>query len=360
VVKALPNLSKARSHIPSLDGLRAFSFGLVFVAHVGFGDAIPGGFGVTVFFFLSGFLITTLMRSEWDATGAVSLRNFYIRRALRILPPFYLVLIVATAITATGVWPVQLQPRAVLAQVFHYANYWEVEHGSSGFAPGTGVYWSLAVEEHFYLLFPLVFLTMQKWRASALRQAGMLLLLCAVILAWRCVLVFGLHSSDDRTYLASDTRFDSILFGCALALYGNPVLDVSKKSDAVWKCLLLPLGTAILLASFLIRDHRFRETFRYSLQGVALVPLFVCAVRYPNWAAMRVLNFRPIAWVGVLSYSVYLIHQVVFYAITEKLQAKLGLAVCAIATLAVTLGLAWVVQVVIEKPCARLRKRFSA
>jgi len=79
-------------HIPSLDGLRAVSFLLVFVGHAGLDRFVPGGLGVTIFFFLSGFLITTLMRNEYERTGGVNLRHFWLRRALRILPPFYLVL----------------------------------------------------------------------------------------------------------------------------------------------------------------------------------------------------------------------------------------------------------------------------
>ena len=90
-------------HIPSLDGLRAVSFSIVFFAHAGLEKWVPGGFGVTVFVFLSGYLITTLMRMEFEKTGTVSLRKFYLRRVLRILPPFYVVLLLATALTALGV-----------------------------------------------------------------------------------------------------------------------------------------------------------------------------------------------------------------------------------------------------------------
>jgi len=353
-------VSKARSHIPSLDGLRTFSFAIVFIAHVGLGDRVPGGFGVTVFFFLSGFLITTLMRLEHSEKGHVSLRNFYIRRVLRILPPFYLVLATATALTLSGVLPGQIEARAVLAQALHYANYWIVAHGGAGVAPGTGVFWSLAVEEHFYLLFPLLYLSLQRLRASRFQQALALLSLCGAILIWRCILVFVLHSSEDRTYVASDARFDSILFGCILAVYGNPVLDGTRKSDTFWKYVLLPLALIALLLSFVIRTPSFRETFRYSLQGLALVPVFVCAVRFPEWGPMRVLNYRPIAFLGVLSYSLYLVHHVVSVAVTVHLGQTLGPVLSALVTLTISLVLAWLIHIGIEKPCARLRKRFSA
>lgn len=352
-------MSKAGFHIPSLDGLRAFSFSLVFIAHVGLGYIVPGGFGVTVFFFLSGFLITTLMRMEWEKTGTVSLRKFYMRRVLRILPPFYLVLIVATTLAALGVIRAQPDPRAVIAQFLHYANYWIVSHGDAGFTPGTGVYWSLAVEEHFYFLFPLLYLALRKLHATPARQATVLLLFCACALLWRCVLVFVLHSSIDRTYVASDTRFDSILFGCALAVHGNPVLDPTPKREALWKYVWLPLAALTLLATFVIRDARFRETLRYSLQGVALIPVFVCAIRYPTWSVMNVLNYKPIAYVGVLSYSLYLVHHVVFFAIMDRLGATLGLTLCSLLSLLLSLALAQLLQRTIEKPFAKLRKRFG-
>jgi peptidoglycan/LPS O-acetylase OafA/YrhL len=321
---------------------------------------VPGGFGVTVFFFLSGFLITTLMRLEWQKSGTVQLSKFYLRRVLRILPPFYLVLVLATGLTALGVlrWP--LDWHAVAAQFLHFANYWVIWHGDGGFARGTGVYWSLAVEEHFYFLFPLLYVALRKLRATPLQQVLTLGSLCAVVLAWRCVLVFLFHAGSDRTYMGSDARFDSILFGCALAVYGNPVLDAQRHGDALWKYALFPLGIAALLASFLIRNPSFRETFRYSLQGMALVPVFVCAIRYPRWGAMKVLNSRPVAYIGVLSYSLYLIHQIIFFALIDRLGAIWGTAACAVASLVLSVAFALLLQQFVEKPCARLRRRFSA
>jgi peptidoglycan/LPS O-acetylase OafA/YrhL len=301
-----------------------------------------------------------LLRLEFDRTETISLRNFYIRRALRILPPFYLVLLIACALTLLGILPGTIAPSAVLAQAFHYANYRIVCHGYDGFAPGTAVYWSLAVEEHFYLLFPLLYLWLRKRGIGQRGQAICLVLLCASILAWRCVLVYALHSATDRTYLASDTRFDSILYGCALAVLGNPVLDPQRGSDTLWKAGLLPLGGLGLLVSFLVRDAGFRESIRYSLQGVALIPVFVCAVRFPTWGPSKVLNYRPVAFIGVLTYSLYLCHQVVLFVVRGRLEARLGLPASALLSLVIAIAVAWLAQVTIERPFARLRKRFSA
>ncbi len=351
--------AKVSFHIPSLDGLRTFSFGVVFAAHAGLYYVVPGGFGVTVFFFLSGFLITTLLRMEFDKSSTVSLKNFYVRRALRILPPFYLVLFLASSLTAMGAIEGKLEAPAVLAQALHYANYRIVNHGYGGLAPGTAVYWSLAVEEHFYLLFPLLYLSLRKRNLSPRGQALVLAALCAAILAWRCVLVGVYHCPIDRTYIASDTRFDSILFGCALAVYGNPILDPPHIRDGIWKAVLLPLGLVTLIATFLIRDDVFRETVRYSLQGLALVPVFVCAIRFPSWGVMRVLNYRPIAFIGVLSYSLYLIHQVVLFALSPYVGARYGEAVNSVVGLPISVLLAWLVHLFVERPFARLRKRYS-
>ena len=140
-VTARRSASRARSepsHIPSLDGLRAASFFIVFAAHAGLDAVVPGAFGVTVFFFLSGYLITTLMRVEAAETGRVSLANFYLRRALRILPPFYIVLLAATALAAAGLVGGDLQPMAVASQVLHFSNYWIAAHGWSGSRDGHG------------------------------------------------------------------------------------------------------------------------------------------------------------------------------------------------------------------------------
>ena len=345
-------------HIPSLDGLRAASFFLVFLAHAGLEAVVPGGLGVTVFFFLSGFLITTLMRLELAETGAVSIRQFYLRRVLRILPPFYTVLLAAALLSALGALPDPPQRAALLAQIFHFTNYWTVWHGYQGQVVGSRVFWSLAIEEHFYLLFPALFVLLHRVLPSPRARAAFLWGICLAILAWRCILVFGWHAPPDRTYLASDTRFDSILYGCALALVANPALDTATPAQrALWLRVLLPAGAAGILISLLFRDPRFRETFRYSLQGLALYPLFVCVVLNPQLGPFRLLNHPLARRMGELSYSLYLLHPVVFSGVKRWLPVHAALQA------AVDLGISLLLSVVIwrwiEQPCARLRKRLT-
>ena len=358
--KAVPRASGGPAlHIPSLDGLRAISFMIVFAAHAGLPlpVSIPGGFGVTVFFFLSGFLITTLLRVEHESTGGVSIRNFYLRRGLRILPPFYLVLVLALILTGIGLLPGPVDPGAVGAQAAHFANYWFIYRGSEGAPAGTVPYWSLAVEEHFYLIFPLLYLALNRW-LSRRAQAWTLWGLCGAVLAWRCLLVFGYGVGEERTYLGSDTRFDSILFGCALAVGMNPVLDQPTGKDGTWKWVWLPLALTLLLATFVYRAPWFRETLRYTLQGIALTPVFVAAIRFPAWLPFRLLNAPPVAFLGVLSYTLYLTHQIALVAIHRAMPHG-DTAVSAAVAFALSFAVAVLIHRWVEKPCARLRKRFA-
>ena len=346
----------AAPHIPSLDGFRAVSFMIVFLAHAGVGG-VPGGFGVTVFFFLSGFLITTLMRLERQTSGTVNLRHFYLRRALRILPPFYLILLFAAGLTTAGILPGALRFEAMLAQSLHISNYWFIFRGGDGTPAGTVPYWSLAVEEHFYILFPLLYLTLSRV-LSAQAQARVIWGLCAVICVWRCALVLGVGVPEDRTYMASDTRFDSIFFGCALAIGANPLLDRLPLGEQVWKWVMLPAALILLIVTFEYRAPWFRETIRYTLQGIALTPVFITAVRFPTWLPYRFMNLRPVAFVGVLSYVLYLVHQVVLYGLAYQLPWIGGIARGFLA-LAGSILLAVAVHFLVEKPAARIRKRLA-
>jgi len=344
--------------IPSLDGLRAVSFGIVFLAHASGFKAIPGYFGLAVFFFLSGYLITTLLRMECERTGTINFRDFYLRRILRILPPFYLVLALDCLLTWAGVLPNALRPQAVLMQALHLTNYYIVGHGWwTGLAPGSWIFWSLAVEEHFYLVFPVFYLWLRRRVPDARGQAWALAGLCALVLLWRCVLVFGFHASQDRVYVASDTRVDSILFGCLLALYGNPVLDSVPVSERRVKSFWVPLACIALVASFAVHKPWFDQTLRYTVQGLALIPLFVAAIRYPSWGLTLLLNSPWARTVGLLTYTLYLVHTSVLWGLS--IHTHWPRAVQGAAGLLISLALAGAVFYGVERPIARLRRRLS-
>jgi peptidoglycan/LPS O-acetylase OafA/YrhL len=197
------------------------------------------------------------MRGEFAKSGTLNLKHFWLRRIYRIWPPFYLVLL-ATALTLRASGP------PFYSQLLHVTNYWSIYHGVEGMPAGTGIYWSLAVEERFYLLFPWIFLAMQ--RMSANNQATLLYAMCAAVLAWRCWLVFGWHVSADRTYMATDTRIDSIIFGCALAVSNSPVRDKVQLVESRWLWIYVPTAAFLMGICLVVRNEAFRETLRYSLQ----------------------------------------------------------------------------------------------
>lgn len=350
--------------IPSLDGLRAVAILIVFLSHAGLSHIVPGLFGVTIFFFLSGYLITTLMRLECERTGGINLRDFYMRRALRIFPPFYLVLGVIALLGVTGGVEGDFSWSAMAAQAGFVSNYWEIYGGLQ--PAGTEVMWSLAVEEHFYLLFPLFYIVLRCVLPEARYQFMALIGLCGLVLAWRLFLVhewqvIDLHhggAHHPRTCHGTDTRLDGLLFGCALAVFGNPALDAAKgrKRSLLW--IGLPLSGAVLGVSFLLRDVAFRETWRYTIQGLALIPVFIAVIRHPDWLPFRFLNWAWVRKFGVLSYAFYLVHSLVIALVETHLPlSKLWQGVAAFA---VSMILAWVMHLVIEKPCAKLKKRFAA
>ena len=344
-------------HIASLDGIRAVAALMVFAAHTHLARFIPGGFGVTIFFFLSGYLITTLLRREFEQTGTLSLKHFYLRRVYRIFPPLYLVLAILIVLTLTGVLDEEMSPLAVLAQFAHLTNYYLVAYGSNTapVVPFTVPYWSLAVEEHFYLLFPLALLLLAG-RFSLSRTALLLALACALVLLWRCILVFGFGVSGFYVYNATDTRIDSLLFGCILGVWCNPALDFTKNnfSGRTWIFLCLG-GVALLLVSFLWRADAFRDTLRYTLQGLGLFPLFYCAVRYHRQPVFAWLDWRPMRALGLVSYTFYLSHEASIDLAGKALRDDGALRAAAGFALSVAFSAAC--YVLVERRFARLRRR---
>lgn len=307
----VPSVAAGSFHIPSLDGMRALAVMIVFIGHAGLGHVVPGGFGVTVFFFLSGYLITTLLRREYESHGTISLPKFYLRRVYRIFPPLYLVLAILIALKLSGFVHHDMTWTAVAAQVFHLTNYYLITYPSVEAAPVvpyTVPFWSLAVEEHFYLLFPLALLVLLKrWNYG--RAAAALALGCVLVLLWRVALLGIADDPGHYTYHATDTRLDSLLYGCIMGLWLNPALDRApgRIGGRGWT-VLCTLAVALLAVSFLWRSEEFRATLRYTLQGIALFPLFYCAVRYHRLALFSWLNTRPVRALGLVSYTFYLCH----------------------------------------------------
>jgi peptidoglycan/LPS O-acetylase OafA/YrhL len=305
-------------YLPPLDGIRACAFLLVFVSHVGLGELVPGGMGVTIFFFLSGYLITSLLRAEWSETQDISLSHFYLRRCFRILPPLYLVVAITFLLDSIHIPIHQATGLGLVSILFYFYNYAALAHlVSLGIPVGASVAWSLMIEEHFYLLFPLIYLFLLKRSVSKRSIISILLTVCGIALVWRTILVFHFHtalvsSSMPWTYMATDARFDSILWGCILAIAANPWCGDKVPFFEKHRAKLGAAGLILLLGTVVFREPHFRETFRYTIQGSALFPIFYYVVATPQHWQARWLTWAPMRWVGLVSYTMYLSHFSIF------------------------------------------------
>ena len=300
-------------HINCLDGIRAIAFLIVFVSHAGLQERIPGAFGVMIFFFLSGYLITSLLRLEWENSRRISRKNFYIRRACRILPPLYLVLGFATLLNAMGIPSHNVSLSGLLSVFFYYFNYLTLTSISHAALPsGMSVLWSLMVEEHSYLCFPLLYMFILRRGLSSSAQSRVLLSICGAALIWRYILVYVFHtnltSAPQWTFLATDARFDSILWGCVLAISANPWCGDVSPSLEEHKGKLAIGGLLLLLFCLLFREAHFRETLRYTLQGIGLLPTFYYLIASPISLASNALAWQSLRWLGWISYTMYLVH----------------------------------------------------
>lgn len=343
-----------RGDIAALDGLRAVSIVIVFAAHAGISAAVPGGFGVTVFFFLSGYLITTLLQREYDRTGGVDLGAFYMRRLLRLGPPILVTLAVGAVLVWAGVFQGEVEWRTLSSQVFFYYNYF-AQYGDRHEIFGTEILWSLSVEEHFYLIWPALFLGIARgW--VGLRFLGLLLV---ASLVWRWVRFSVLGHDELAIYLSSDTRMDGLLYGCLLALMQARGIAGRIMPQGMARHLVLLGALVVILASFVLRDDTFRSTLRYSLQGAALMPVFYYAVtRAGDW------YFRPLNWawvrrIGVWSFTIYLCHFGVIIALVDWAVAPLGSIQLFVLAAALSLTFAAVMHAVVEWPVMRLRQKFA-
>jgi peptidoglycan/LPS O-acetylase OafA/YrhL len=291
-------VSTYKRYFPTLDGWRALSVIGVILFHgrAGFfsGYTLPakiamrGSIGVSVFFAISGFLISSLLLEELASTGDISLRRFYLRRCFRILPPYYAALAGIYAAAAFAGLAVNYGDSP--SCLFFYRNYMPLGvdwHG--GFY--TAHFWSLAVEEHFYLLWPLLLLLLKPKRAGHVA-----LFLVGIVFFWRQCFP---HLFPEVSYLArTDIRIDGLLWGCLAAIYLPQIRQLVEriKFSQLW----IPL-TALLLVA-----EAMHVPYLLSLETVLLPALLLSTVLQPRSLLGVALEWQPLRWIGQLSYSLYL------------------------------------------------------
>ena len=345
---------------PPLDGLRAVAVGAVIAFHFG-ATQMQGGFlGVDLFFVLSGYLITSLLVVEWGRTGTIAFLAFWVRRARRLLPALVLVVV------AIAVWAALASPTDRLGTIrtdgiwtlFYGANWRFIISGQSYFdlfseASPFRHMWSLAIEEQFYLVWPLVaFVTLRAARG----RTWLLATVCGVGLLASLGAMLLLYDSADpsRAYYGTDSRAHGLLIGALLALL--LARHRGRRQSSVGLQVLGAVGAVAVVGMFVASADT--DSWLYPGGFLAFeiaVAVVLAAVTVPSASPLSaVLSLRPVRWVGAISYGLYLWHWPVTIAISEG-RTRLGGWELAGIRLAATFALATASYYVLELPVRQRR-----
>ena len=317
---------------------------------------MSGGYlGVSVFFTLSGFLITTLLLEEFSLTGKVRIGAFYARRARRLLPASFLCLAGIAVLYRTGVLPTTTRSRgSLLGALFDVANWVQLRGGQSYadvFTAANPVehYWSLAIEEQFYLLWPLLFVTIAVWLCS--RRISRFAV-AAVGLYAACVAVgFLVHAGwgSDATYLSTPARAGEVVAGAALAAI------IYRRSLPSWIGAVGLVGAALIVVAMITSSANGGWAYNGWLPLFAVLSATVVASSLTESAALtRLLQTSPLVLIGTMSYGIYLYHWPIFIVLSES-RTGLSLLSLFVLRLTLTFALAAASFFLVERPIRRSR-----
>jgi len=346
--------------LPSLNGLRAMSVFIVILHHLSLNNnatfitkhqfLMPfysfftdGQFGVNVFFVISGYLITLLLIAEKQKTGRISLKDFYIRRTLRIFPAYYFLLLVYFVFTLLGL--IQITGASWLTSLT-YTKYF-----NSNLDIYTAHFWSLSIEEHFYLCWPFVF----TFCSDRFCKIALIVIVIAVAVTRCYVYYYPVSFINDLTIFL---RLDSIATGCFFALYKDRILRVFSKN---WRYVFY---LSIICMCAIPYIQPFLDNIGWTFLTVALgarhgtianiviAVIMMYCVYGPRKSVYKFLNLKFINYIGLLSYSLYLWQQYfVFKATNSRVELLINMALLFLA--------ANFSHYIIERPFIKLKTRFS-
>jgi len=337
---------------PALDGVRGLAIAIVVSFHA-FGWPRGGTLGVDLFFVLSGFLITTLLLEEHEAMGTISIRRFYGRRARRLLPALFVLMapfLLLAAVSAAATGSLRSPLLVGLASALTYTSNIVVAADPSAVPAGMIHLWSLAAEEQFYIVWPLLLLILIRIGGVRLVARALVVLLMVAVVYRLQLLMRG--ASIERLYYGPDTHADSLLIGCAFGCYfARRGLPVWLRSSARAREVASAVALTLVIAAVVLLEH-IPQRLAYETQllptAFALVAgiFVVCAVTGETVVA-RGLSVRPVVFLGGISYSLYLWHLPLLVAFAG-VDRELGLPT--IAAVAVAIALASCSRKFIEVP----------
>ncbi len=356
----VPDKSSRFAYSAALDGIRGLSILVVmaFNAHLSF---VRGGYiGVGLFFTLSGFLITSLLVQEYQQTAKISLKNFYFRRALRLLPALFALMLFVSVYAAI------LQPRekaittwkGVIYALFYIANWVQVGYHDSGIGALSHA-WSLSVEEQFYILFPIFLLLLLRREIKRKWLAAIFLTLISASIAWS-VWLWQAGAHYLRLYLGSDTRASELLIGClaALLMHWGAVPKTNGFRNLLGWSSLLSVAAIFYAIIKLPVYSGFLYTGGFALIALGTAILIVKVLHFPS-PLTRIFEFPPLVWIGKVSYGLYLWHFPIFGAAKQLFEGRINPLLYE----ALRFGSVFVVAAIsfylLEKPFLKLKQRFN-
>jgi len=306
------------AHYAALDGLRAISVIIVMLAHAEFPYPRDGAVGVEIFFVLSGFLITGILSREFERTGRIDRKNFYMRRLLRLMPCLVLTLILFSVF-----FVIQKHhfPTGIVAVCLTYTSnwarpYWDLD--------GMAHSWSLGVEQQYYLVWPFVILLLERACRSSLVKFWSLACLALSIALYRAAFV-GTYS-EARLYVGTDTHMDGLVLGSALSYLVTSLRasghEFSRELRFVSR-LVVPAAILGLLVVMYLIGGPWMGRLGYWLTAVAAFFIVGDLVLSPYSYMRRALSWAPLVYLGTISYGLYLFHYPL-YGIIDRYVSHVG------------------------------------